>query len=416
MRCLSSLIAVPLVLGAVSCRKESSTQPGPPVATPETAATETTTADEEVNDKSANIHEEVAAAAKDGDREKLLRLWSTGALVDELVSRGYLGEPDAEAKSRAKAAIDEHSDLLASYLEKRIGESWQPYMTSVTTSGLQVSIYRTRQEDGSRDTVMRFWYRSHEGRTQLVDCEDMTLGYRASTLLLGLVAPAELSWRQPLLDLMAKISQAGSESTFVVAAAVGDEADALIAANPPDELKAFAYKLKAERLLMEGKPADALKAIKEFAAASPGSPWAEFLRGMALMYLHREFEAITAFNSYGKLAGWDATAHDYIAWCHYMEGNEKSAIEHAKQGLLLNKDMTGCLLTMVCSSKPAEIAQLGSYFKNTFDSEQTYAYVLDETMDMDDPGVPKAVFSLMETELPKSGLLEDYRKKVQAID
>jgi tetratricopeptide (TPR) repeat protein len=334
-------------------------------------------------------------------------------LVEELERRGYLGELDAAAKARAKAAIDEHFDLLASYLEKRIGESRRMYLATVTPPGLHYEVIRTRQNDGSRDTVMRFWYREHEGRMQLVDCEDASLGYRASTLVLGLVAPQELPWVKPLLSLMEKINQAGSESTFEVSVTTANEVEALLAANPPDDLKAFALKLKAERLIMQRKHADALKVIKEFASFEPKSPWADFLRGLALMNLHRGFEAVTAFNRYGETAGWDATVHEYLGWSYYYQGDEKSALEHAKKGLDLNKDAYGCLLTAVCASKPADIAGLAGYFKDTFDAEYAYEYVMEQIVEMDDPAIPKAVLALLEKELPKSRLVATYRRKLK---
>ncbi|MCW1925527.1 hypothetical protein OKA05_23415 [Luteolibacter arcticus] len=415
---MASLLFVPLILGTSSCRKESPSAPAnPPAATTEADKPPSPEAAEEDKEPSAtnsspSARDQIAAAAKDGDREKLRGNWSTGSLVDELERRGFLGELDAAAKARAKAAIDEHFDLLASYLEKRIGETHRPYMTTVVPPEIHLHVERTRQNDGSRDTVIRYWFREHDGRMQLVDCEDVMLGYRASTLILGLVAPADRPWRQPLLDLMAKISQADTQSTFELSVTVADEVEALLAANPPDDLKAFALKLKAERLIAQGKPADALKVIKDFASLEPKSPWADFLRGLALMNLHRSFEAITAFNRYGTTAGWDATAHDYIAWCHFSEGDEKSALAHAKQGLELNKNAIGCLVTAVCASKPADVAGLAGYFKASFDAENTYEYVMDQVIRMRDPSVAKALFGLLEKELPKSKLIATYRKKL----
>jgi tetratricopeptide (TPR) repeat protein len=164
---------------------------------------------------------------------------------------------------------------------------------------------------------------------------------------------------------------------------------------------------------MQRKPAEALKAIKEFASFEPKSPWADFLRGLALMNQHRGFEAISAFNRYGETSGWDATAHEYAAWCYYSQGDEKSALEHAKKGLELNKDAIGCLVTAVCASKPAEIAGLAGYFKNSFDAENTFEYVMEQIIGMKDPAIPKAVFALMEKELPKSKLIATYRKKLE---
>jgi tetratricopeptide (TPR) repeat protein len=419
MRPSAALLLVPLVLGAAACRKETSAATKPPAADsgkPEAEGPAVATGESEATPSaasSANVSDELFAAAKDGDREKLRRLWSTKSLVEELERRGYLDKLDAAAKTRAKAAIDEHFDLLASYLEKRIGESRKVHLTSVIPPGLHHELIRTRQDDGSRDTVMRFWYRESEGHIQLVDCEDISLGYRASTLVLGLVAPQEQPWVKPLLGLMEKIKEAGSESSFGVSATVADEVDALLAANPPADLKAFAYKLKAERLIMQSKPADALKAIKEFASFEPKSPWADFLRGLAYMNLHRGFEAVSAFNRYGEASGWDATAHEYAAWCHYYEGDEKSALEHARKGLELNKNAIGCLVTAVCASKPAEIAGLSGYFKNSFDAENTYKYVMEQIVEMDDPAIPKAVLALLEKELPKSKLIATYRKKLE---
>ena len=420
MRPPAALLLVPLVLGAAACRKESPAAAKPPGADSAKPAAAASTATESESEKeaapssdSSTSVDEIAAAAKDGDREKLLRRWSTESLVGELERRGYLGELDAAAKARAKAAIDEHFDLLASYLEKRVGESRRMLLTTMIPPGLYYQVVRTRQNDGSHDTVMRFWYREHEGRMQLVDCEDDSLGYRASTLILGLVAPQDQPWVKPLLALMEKINQAGSESTFEVSATVADEVEALLAANPPDDLKAFAYKLKAERLIMESKPAEALKAIKEFALLDPKSPWADFLLGLALMNLHRDFEAITAFNRYGENAGWDAHVHEYAAWCYFSQGDEKSALAHAKKGLELNKDALGCLVTAVYASKPAEIPGLAVYFKNSFDAERTYEYVMEQAVEMKDPAVPKAVLALLETELPKSKLIATYRKKLE---
>ena len=419
MRPPAVLLLVPLVLAAAACRKETSAAANPPAAEPgkpEAASSPEATGEAEAPPSagsSGNVSDELFAAAKDGDREKLLRLWSTQALMEELERRGCLGEPDAAAKTRVKAALDEHFDLLASYLEKRIGESRKVYLTSELSPGHHYELIRTRQNDGSRDTAMRLWYRETEGRKQLVDCEDISLGYRASTLVLGLVAPQDQPWVKPLLGLMGKLKEAGDESPFEASTTVADEVEALLAANPPDDLKAFAYKLKAERLIMQRKPADALKGIKEFASFEPKSPWADFLRGLAYMNLHRGFESITAFNRYGETAGWDATAHEYIAWCHFSGGDEKSALAHAKKGLELNKDAIGCLVTAVCASKPAEIAGLAGYFKNSFDAENTYEYVMEQIVGMDDPAIPKAVLALLEKELPKSKLIATYRKKLE---
>jgi hypothetical protein len=418
MRPPAALLLVPLVLAAAACRKEAAAPANPPAATSDkpNAAASTATEGEPAppSGSSTNVRDEIAAASKDGDREKLLRHWSTESLVEELERRGFLGELDAAAKARAKVAIDEHFDLLASYLEKRIGESHRTFLTTVIPPDLHYEVVRTRQNDGSRDTVMRFWYREHEGRMQLVDCEDASLGYRASTLILGLVSAQEQPWVKPLLSLMEKINQAGSESTFEVSVTVANEVEALLAANPPDDLKAFVHKLKAERLIMQRKPAEAIKAIKEFASFEPKSPWADFLRGLALMNLHRGFEAVTAFNRYGETAGWDSSAHEYVAWSYYYQGDEKSALAHAKKGLELNKDAIGCLVTAACASKPAEIADLAGYFKNSFDAERTYEYVMEQIVGMDDPAIPKAVLALIEKELPKSKLIATYRKKLEA--
>jgi tetratricopeptide (TPR) repeat protein len=419
MRPPAALFLVPLVLTAAACRKETSAAANPPAeesGKTEAGTSATATGNAEAppsSGSSANVSDELFAAAKDADREKLRRLWSTQALVEELERRGCLGKPDAAAMTRVKAALDDHFDLLASYLEKRIGETRKVHLTSEPSPGLHYELIRTRQNDGSRDTVMRFWYRESEGGKQLIDCEDITLGYRASTLVLGLVTPQEQPWLKPLLGLMEKLKEAGNDSPFEISTTVADEVDALLAANPPDDLKAFAYKLKAERLTMQRKPADALKAIKEFASFEPKSPWADFLRGLAYMNQHRGFESITAFNRYGETAGWDATAHEYIAWCHYSEGDEKSALAHAKQGLELNKDAIGCLVTAVCASKPAEVAGLAGYFKNSFDAENTYEYVMEQIVDMDDPAIPKAVLALLEKELPNSKLIATYKKKLE---
>ena len=130
------------------------------------------------------------------------------------------------------------------------------------------------------------------------------------------------------------------------------------------------------------------------------------------MNLQRGFEATTAFNRYGETAGWDASAHEYAAWCYYSQGDEKSALAHAKKGLELNKDSIGCLVTAVCASKPADIPALAVYFKNSFDAERTYGDVLEQIAGMKDPAIPKAVLALLEKELPKSKLIATYRKKL----
>jgi hypothetical protein len=249
MRPPAALLLVPLVLAAAGCRKETSAAAHPPAAKSGKLETTVPPATDGVEAasavvSSANVSDELFAAAKDADREKLFRLWSTQVLVEELERRGYLGKLDETAKARAKAAIDEHFDLLASYLEKRIGESRRPLLMTVVAPGVHYEVIRTRQNDGARDTAMRFWYRESDGRKQLIDCEDISLGYRASTLVLGLVAAQDQQWVKPLLALMEKLNQAGNESPFEVSTTVADEVEALLAANPPDDLKAFAYKLR----------------------------------------------------------------------------------------------------------------------------------------------------------------------------
>ena len=117
--------------------------------------------------------------------------------------------------------------------------------TVVPETNIHLVYERTRQDDGSRDTIIRYWLRERDGRMQMVDCEDLTLGHRASVLVLGLVAPAGSPWQQPLLALLEKLKQAGGENPFDVAVAVADEVDSLLAASPPDDLRAFALKLKA---------------------------------------------------------------------------------------------------------------------------------------------------------------------------
>ena len=191
------------------------------------------------------------------------------------------------------------------------------------------------------------------------------------------------------------------------------EVDALLAASPPDDLRAFALKLKGERLIMEDKPEEALKVIGEFAAIQPKSPWADFLLGLALTNLQRDFEAITAFNRYAKFAGWDATTHSYVAWCHYTAGDESSALKHAMAGLALNRNATDCLLTAVLSTKPEDMAGLAGHFKATFDHENTYEYVIDQAIGMEEEAIARAVFDLLRQQLPESKLVATYEKKLE---
>lgn len=414
MRLRTSLLLIPLALAATACRKEA-----PPVeAKVEARPVESEPPPQEepaaTSPSESGGLDRIATAAQDGDRAKLRENWSTEELVDELQRRGLLEKLDAVARARVMAAVDEHFDLLSSYLIQRIGESRKVVMTTIVPETKIHLVYeRTRQDDGSRDTIIRYWLRERDGRMQLIDCEDLTLGYRASVLVLGLVAPADSPWQPPLLALLEKLKQAGGENPFDVAVTVAAEVDALLATAPPADLRAFALKLKGERLIMEDKPEAALKVIAEFAAIQPKSPWADFLLGLALTNLQRDFEAITAFNRYAKIAGWDATTHSYVAWCHYTAGDESSALKHAMAGLALNRNATDCLLTAVLSTKPADMAGLAEHFKATFDHETTYEYVIDQAIGMEEEAIARAVFDLLRQQLPESKLVATYEKKLE---
>ena len=164
---------------------------------------------------------------------------------------------------------------------------------------------------------------------------------------------------------------------------------------------------------MQREHKEALKVINEFSSTEPKSPWADFLRGIALMNSHRGFEALTAFNRYAQNAGWDASTHEYVGWCHYSLGNEKEALHHAKLGLEMNRNAVGCLVTAVIASKPADIAGLSEYFRNTFDAENTFEHVIEQVIGMEDQAAAKAVFGLLEKELPDSKLVATYRTKLE---
>src|SRR5687767_12728565 len=100
MRFPAAFLLIPIVLAAGACKKSGS--PGDEKAAPAQAESPAPEPEATATGESETpVVDRIAAAARDGDREKLRQHWPTEALVEVLEKRGILAEPDAAARSRA---------------------------------------------------------------------------------------------------------------------------------------------------------------------------------------------------------------------------------------------------------------------------------------------------------------------------
>ncbi len=264
------------------------------------------------------------------------------------------------------------------------------------------------------------WYLQREGdRWRIYDFEMLGMGVRFSALLAwGMNMGAASNLRAGVLQEFAQsaeLLQQGLLDEDGLEALV-ENADELMAAEVPQELRRFVLLIRAVAFMALEELAVALQDLGALEQLPVESPVLHQLRGEIYVVQERYELAIESFRKYGERLGFDAALHESISDAYQAMDKWELAAEHARLGLADQPLSIGCLASLAAALPAGRVEQLLPYFERHGYSEEALASVILWCVQTDRLAGARYTYKLLKEKQPSSELIAELRETLDFAD
>jgi len=366
----------------------------------------------------AAFMEELRLAMASGSARRIGQQFSLAGVVESLGQRDLLpkleGVDDAEWVKRLEVGLRPRFSAFRSMAWET--SKWLQFERS---SEDRVEILgRHYDEDGTSQPIR--WHLRREGdRWRVYDFEMLEMSARFSALL---------AWGMnmgPSATLPAGMLQEFAQSAELLRQGLLDEddlealvenADELMAADVPQELRRFVLLIRAVAYMALEELDVALQDLGTLEKMPVESPILHQLRGEIYAAQERYELAVESFRKYGDRLGFDAALHESMSDAYRAIDKLELATEQARLGLADQPRSIGCLASLAAALPAGQLEQLEPHFELHGHSEEVLASVILWCVETDRLEGARYAFRALKKHQPASELIESLKEILDYAD